>query len=561
MPRRSCAATRRRSTEVPSREGRRLSSGGLPRGGAQDREGRATLDRGLQRGGSGLRHPQPLPAPGRTAVHRAAVALGGRERSRQGDDGRPAAARGVPVARLGVRPRDGPVVHGARRDAREGLRGLRRARRHARGRPAGGGGRPGAGRRPGRPGPGRPPPPRRGAGPVRCRDLPGVRRRGLRRRRGVGAGVEREGAAMTDVQVREPDAIGSKRAITLVDGDVHSTMMPGSLHARLSSKWQRHLEEFGPRVAGAYAMFPRMRNGGFRVDARPAEGFPGSDLGMVQEQLLDEYDMDYAVLTPMQAQNFGQEAPELAAEMCRALNDWTREEWLDRDARLLGSICPPHEHPDLAVAEIERLAGDDRFVQVLLPGTMEQGLGNRRYWPILRAAAEAGLPVALHTGGNEMHKGAGWPSYYLEMHVWNGNTMAMQMLSMICAGAFEEMPGLQMVAVETGIAWAAALSWSMDDAWRMLEEGDTTRISEPPSHYLRENWWFTTQPIEEPDDPEHLALACDALGMVDRIMFSSDYPHWDFDAPSQSLPRSISKEDKAKIFAGNACRLYGLPRR
>ena len=160
-----------------------------------------------------------------------------------------------------------------------------------------------------------------------------------------------------------------------------------------------------------------------------------------------------------------------------------------------------------------------------------------------------------------MHKGAGWPSYYLEMHVWNGNTMAMQMLSMICSGVFEEIPDLQMVSVETGIAWAAALSWSMDDAWRMLDEGDTTRISEPPSHYLRENWWFTTQPIEEPDDPEHLALAFDALGMVDRIMFSSDYPHWDFDAPSQTLPRSISREDKEKIFAGNACRLYGLPRR
>jgi len=378
---------------------------------------------------------------------------------------------------------------------------------------------------------------------------------------------------MTDVQVtgnasRSVD-VGSqgdptsdnRRAIQLVDCDVHSTMMPGSVHARLSSRWQRHMEELGPRVAGAYAMFPRMRNGGFRVDARPEEGFPGSDLGMVQRQLLDEYDMDHAVLTPMQAQNFGQEAPELAAELCRALNDWTREEWLDQEPRLLGSICPPHEHPDLAVAEIERLAGDDRFVQVLLPGTLEQGLGNRRYWPILRAATEAGLPVALHTGGNEMHRGAGWPSYYLEMHVWNGNTMAMQILSMICNGVFEEIPGLQMVAVETGIAWAAALSWAMDDAARAFGETETTHLRKAPSEYLREHWWFTTQPIEEPDDPEHLAFAFDALGMVDRIMFSSDYPHWDFDAPSQTLPRSISKEDKARIFAGNACRLYGLPKR
>jgi predicted TIM-barrel fold metal-dependent hydrolase len=114
--------------------------------------------------------------------------------------------------------------------------------------------------------------------------------------------------------------------------------------------------------------------------------------------------------------------------------------------------------------------------------------------------------------------------------------------------------------VETGIAWAAALQWAMDDAWRMLGESATTGLRKPPSEYLREHWWFTTQPIEEPDDPEHLAFAFDALGMVDRIMFSSDYPHWDFDAPSQALPRSISKEDKAKIFAGNACRLYGLSR-
>ena len=71
----------------------------------------------------------------------------------------------------------------------------------------------------------------------------------------------------------------------------------------------------------------------------------------------------------------------------------------------------------------------------------------------------------------------------------------------------------------------------------MLGEGDTTGCAEPPSEYLREHFWFTTQPIEEPEDPEHLAFAFDALGMVDRIMFSTDYPHWDFDAPSQTLPR------------------------
>jgi predicted TIM-barrel fold metal-dependent hydrolase len=367
---------------------------------------------------------------------------------------------------------------------------------------------------------------------------------------------------MTDMHVAESGVLETERSVTLVDADVHSSPTPASLGSRLSSKWRSHLQQFGPRYNGGYAMFPRMRNGGVRLDSHPEDGsFPGSDLGLVQEQLLDEYGIDYAILTPLVGMAFGVESPDLADALCRATNDWTREDWLDQDERLLGSICPPHEHPDLAVAEIQRLAGDDRFVQVLLPAILEHGLGDRRYWPILRAATEAGLPVALHTGGLEMHRGAGWPSYYLEMHVWNGNTMAIQMLSMICSGVFEEIPDLRMVAVETGIAWAAALSWSMDEAWSMMPETVTTGLTRPPSEYLRENWWFTTQPIEEPDDPEHLAIAFDALGMTDRIMFSSDYPHWDFDSPAQALPRSIVGADRTKILAGNACALYGLPRR
>jgi predicted TIM-barrel fold metal-dependent hydrolase len=365
---------------------------------------------------------------------------------------------------------------------------------------------------------------------------------------------------MADTQLIEREAASPRRAIRLVDCDVHTTITPAALHARLSSAGQRHLERFGLRVPSAIAVYPRMRGGGSRLDARPANGFAGSDLALLQEQLLDEYDVAYAILNPMQPQTLGMEAPTFAAELCRAFNDWTREEWLDRDPRLLGSICPPHEHADLAVAEIERLAGDERFVQVLMPTRMERAIGAGNYRPILRAATEAGLPVAMHTGGLESYRGSGWPSYYLEMHALISTTMAQQFLSLICSGVFEEIPALRIVAVETGIGWAAALGWALDDAWRAHGDAATTGLRRPPSEYLREHVWFTTQPIEEPDDPQHLAVVFDALGMRDRIMYSSDYPHWDFDAPGQTLPRSIGADDRARIFAGNACGLYDLPR-
>jgi len=46
---------------------------------------------------------------------------------------------------------------------------------------------------------------------------------------------------------------------------------------------------------------------------------------------------------------------------------------------------------------------------------------------------------------------------------------------------------------------------------------------------------------------------------MDRIMFSTDYPHWDFDDPWLALPPKLDENTRAKIFSGNARALYRLP--
>jgi uncharacterized protein len=364
---------------------------------------------------------------------------------------------------------------------------------------------------------------------------------------------------MPSSQVQPVPAAAGDGRVTLVDTDIHPMMLAPALETRLSERWWRHYVDFGVRVAAPPAIYPRVRNSGYRVDAWPEGGFPGSDLELLRRQLLDEHDVQYGTLNPLQGQVWGAEAPELAAVLCRALNDWIVEEWLDPEPRLLGSICVPFEHPELAVREIERRADDRRFVHVLLPASTEAPLGNRRYWRIYAAAVEADLPVAVHTGGIEQHRGAGWPSYYIEEHVWNGNVMAAGTISMVCEGVFEEFPGLRVVLQETGISWGAATMWALDSAWERLRE-ELPHLSRAPSSYFREHFWFTTQPIEEPEDPEHLARAYEHMAMGDHIMFATDYPHWDFDAPKQALPRSLSQELRGDILAGNACRLYGLPR-
>jgi predicted TIM-barrel fold metal-dependent hydrolase len=306
-------------------------------------------------------------------------------------------------------------------------------------------------------------------------------------------------------------------------------------------------------------LYPRAANQGMRADAWPEgpEAYPGTDPVLAQRQLLDEYGVTYAILNCADLMMV-HEVPELAGAWTRAINDHLREEWLDLDQRFVGAISLPIDSPEVAVAEIERLAGDPRWVQVLIPASTEEPMGSRKYRPVFRAAAEAGLPVASHLGGYDPHRGTGWPSYYIEEHVAYALAMESQLLNMVCDGLFTDVPDLKVVLTECGVTWVVALRWALDNAWEQMQ-GEVPGLDRRPSELIDEHVWFTTQPIEEPEQPEHFLAAIQHGNLLDRLLFSTDYPHWDFDAPTQALPRSLSKELRRKIFAGNACALYDLP--
>ena len=81
-------------------------------------------------------------------------------------------------------------------------------------------------------------------------------------------------------------------------------------------------------------------------------------------------------------------------------------------------------------------------------------------------------------------------------------------------------------------------------------------IKRLPSEYIFEHVRFTSQPFVEPRRPEHLHAICDIVRAEQTLMFSSDYPHWDFDDPARALswlPDHVSKRMKAE----NAIDLYG----
>ncbi|HEU5099926.1 MAG TPA: amidohydrolase family protein [Roseiflexaceae bacterium] len=343
----------------------------------------------------------------------------------------------------------------------------------------------------------------------------------------------------------------------LIDCDIHNTPAQGALKAYLPERWREYHQRFGrPSYTGAY--YPKASPNAARSDSWPPSGGPpGSDLEFLREQLLDAWPIACGILNTLTT--IRNQLREYDAALAQAFNDWQIGEWLEPEPRLRASLVVPCDDGDLAAAEVRRLGGDSRFVQILLPVRTSEPLGKRRYWKLYEAAVECDLPIGIHFGGGSGYPitGAGWPSYYIEDHCGMAQSFQAQLISLVCEGIFEHFPTLKIVLIEGGFAWLPALKWRLDRSWRRLRD-EVPHLRELPSAYIDRHIWLTTQPIEEPARPEHFLQLLDELGGPERLLFATDYPHWDFDAPDRALPVRLAPEVERRIMAENARALYRL---
>ncbi len=350
--------------------------------------------------------------------------------------------------------------------------------------------------------------------------------------------------------------------MAIIDCDIHPA--PNSIkdvYPWLEPRWRKHLDTFGPlRRHGCLTgpAYPKGTPGANRRDAwPPGHRKPGSDLGFMQAQHLDPNNVQLGILNMISPHPGGIQNPDLSAALCTAFNDWQIAEWSAKDARLKASVLVPYEQPAAAAAEIDRRAGDASFAQVLLLSRTAEPLGQRRYWPIYEAAIRAGLPVGIHAfgyGGAPLTS-AGWPSFYIEEMLGHAACCQSVLTSMVIEGTFERFPALRVILIESGFAWMPSLAWRLDKNWRSIRE-EVPTLKRLPSEYLRQHVWLTTQPIEEPEVRAHLLDIMEWIGW-DRLMFATDYPHWDYDDPARCLPVRLSADQQSRLFRDNARAVFG----
>jgi len=342
-----------------------------------------------------------------------------------------------------------------------------------------------------------------------------------------------------------------------IDCDHHNEIdSVKDLYPYLAQRWRDHIDAYGTRgPAGGY--YPRFMD--HIEDARPPSGRrSGSEYPFVKTNFLDRWNMVYGILNPLTPAG-RQLNHELDAALATAANDWQVAEWLDPEPRYRASIIIPFEDPPAAVAEIKRRASDRRFVQVQFTGRPQEPMGRKKYWPIYEACAEHDLIIMSHAFGSYGNPitGTGWPSFYLEEHVGPAQAMQGNVISLVIEGVFERFPTLKVVSVENGFFWLPSLMWRLDAAWKLLKS-EAPHLKRLPSEYIREHVYLTTQPMEEPHQRQYFTQTLEMFGRDDRLLFATDYPHWDWDAPDMAFPTRLPPDLERKILVENAATLYKL---
>jgi predicted TIM-barrel fold metal-dependent hydrolase len=379
---------------------------------------------------------------------------------------------------------------------------------------------------------------------------------------------------MTDL-IEQPVVDGSDpRRYRLVDCDVHPIMKGGMAdlkpylsqvaQRRLGLDERRNLTAVGHREAVSIPrnMLYVNQAGVLRDDARAPDGSaPGADPGFTAQQLLDANEIDRAVLIGGEVLGLGaMPDPDAAMMIASAYNRWMADTWLSADERFRSTLVVGPQDPALAAEEIHRAAADRRFVAVLLPLT-DILMGQRHYYPIYEAAAEHGLPITVHPNSGEgifrtsPPMAGGTPTYYVEWHAGLSQVFQANVISLVCHGVFERFPELKVILTEGGLGWIPDVIWRLDKNVKGLRD-EVPWVKRLPSEYIADHVRFTTQPLPEPRRRHHLHVLCEIAQAERTLMFSSDYPHWDFDDPRHALT-ALPAEIRRRVSVDNAVETYG----
>ncbi len=274
----------------------------------------------------------------------------------------------------------------------------------------------------------------------------------------------------------------------------------------------------------------------------------------------DAMGIDYSIIFPTPMLNLGlQPQQEVEVALARAYARWITERIVSKDPKIKTMLYLPFNDPDACVRIVEEFSDVPGVVGFMITSVRYKPVHHNVYMKLYELIQEKQLPLGFHAGYHWMGErtmeqlnkfisvhALGFPFYNM-IHLTNW----------VVNGISERFPDLKVIWIESGLAWLPFMMQRLDHEYTM-RSSEAPILTKKPSEYIR-NFYYTTQPMEIPDDLDLLKATFKAINAETQLMYSSDYPHWDFDLPSTiyDLP-FLDEQAKRKILGGNAMNLFKL---
>ena len=275
---------------------------------------------------------------------------------------------------------------------------------------------------------------------------------------------------------------------------------------------------------------------------------------------MDQMAIDYSILFPTPMLTLGTHPqPEFEVELGRAYNRWLVRDVLPASPRIRTMAYLPLSDPEASVHVIEEFSEEAGVIGFMVTAVRYQPIHQNRFMKVFAALNERRLPLAFHTGPNWTDRPFEQLNRFMAAHALGFPFYAMiQLTNVVLNGLPERFPEVRFIYMEAGQAWVPFLIARLDNEYRQ-RSSEAPLLKRLPGDYIR-NMYFTTQPFERLDNATHIQAMFELMDAENRLLYSSDYPHQDFDLPAViwDLP-FLSETARRKILGGNAMSLFNLP--
>lgn len=268
--------------------------------------------------------------------------------------------------------------------------------------------------------------------------------------------------------------------------------------------------------------------------------------------------LDYQVMFPSPMLLIPQHPqPDVATSLTLAYNRWLTRRILPSDKRIKSMIALPMNDPDACVETIDEFDQCDGVIGYMIMSTYVKPVHHNAYMKVFSRLEKTGKPLGFHAGHNWGDGGISTTNRFIGMHALSFVTCNMvHMTNYVLNGLPERFPDLKVIWIESGLAWVPFLMQRLDNEY-LMRSSEAPLLRKRPSEYMRE-MYYTNQPMEA-TDLDLLQSTFKAIHAETQLLYSSDWPHWDFDLPSVifDLP-FLSEQAKRNILGETACRIFNL---